>query len=200
MQPLIGKVPVASEDLHDPHIELSNESPNPNNIDFNEEKFIKLIHEDKEREKRKMNICIKGVPNMGDDCNFIRDLCSSKLGLSNEEAKNIVSTRRIGKGHDSRHKNLIATINCSYTRMKIRKNASKLKDLNDSFKSIYISKDLTPFEQLKAFELRNQLRDHKALSNNAIRRNSSSKNNCTAIATVVCTHAQLPPQQTTWYQ
>ena len=89
LKPLILKVPEASVDSDDPHIELTNEIPKTNNIEFNEEKIIRIIHEDKEREKRKMNICIKGVPNMGNDCNFIRDLCSSKLGLSNEEAKNI---------------------------------------------------------------------------------------------------------------
>ena len=51
---------------------------------------------------------------------------------------------------------------------------------------IYISKDLTPSEQLKAFELRNQLRNHKVLSDNDTQRNGSIVNNKTAIATTAC--------------
>ena len=188
LKPLILKVPVASIDSDDPHIELNNENPKINNIELNEEKIIRIIQEDKEKEKRKMNICVKGVPNMGDDCIFIRDLCTSKLGLCNEEVKNIVATRRIGKGNDSSHRNLIATLNCPYTRRKILKNASKLKDLNDSFKYIYISRDLTPSEQLKNYELRNQLRNNKALKDNESQRSVSVANNIAPIATTACVH------------
>lgn len=122
----------------------------------NDEHILQLIREERLREKKRLNLCIRGFPRSEtvDDLEAFRLLCCNQLNLSRNEALKISSCRRI-----TSHKPLmIATVENFDTKKLILSNAYKLKNFKSDLNSpIFIAPDLTKAEQAKQIDLRKEL-------------------------------------------
>ena len=123
----------------------------------NDDHILQLIKEERLREKKRLNLCIRGFPcnEAVDDLVALRQLCSEQLNISSNDALKITSCRRIPAGSNSL---LIATVENFDTKKLILRNAYKLKNFKSALnRPIYIAPDLTKSEQAKAAELRKEL-------------------------------------------
>ena len=179
---------------------ISNDIPTveASNSSMTEEDIMNIIREQKERENRKLNLCIHGLPELGDDRNNIRRICSDNLNLSAEDISKIVSTRRIGAFNISKARNTIVTLNCAATRARILSNSFKLKDGDNVASKVFVTPDFTRLQQKLNYELRKEVRERvKNGENITLKRNRIIYRNISPSAsashTPICRHTPICP-------
>ena len=123
-----------------------------------------LANEQKEREKRKLNVMVYNVPESEasnglekkeEDLNRLNNLFKDNLQIS----ANITKVIRLGK-RDDKPRLLKVSLGSADQKSNLLRNKAKLKkDSNpEHIKNIYISPDYTPLEQKKRKALREQLK------------------------------------------
>ena len=138
-----------------------------------------LANEQREREKRKLNIIVYNVPESEattglerkeEDLNKLNNLFKDYLQVSPEITKVI----QLGK-RDDKPRLLKVSIASADQKSSILRNKAKLKkDGNpEHVKSIYISPDYTPLEQRKRKNLREQLKKMNNVANLYVIKNGS---------------------------
>ena len=129
-----------------------------------ENKILDALNEQKGREKRKNNLCIRGLPNSSDDKKRFIEICTSKLNVSQDEAANISTTKRIGQTYNDKPQPLIVVFNSAALRRKVLKNAPALRHYVEE--KIYISPDYTKRQLEENKKLVNELRDRRSRGEN----------------------------------
>ena len=146
--------------------ESLNEAGSPLSADSVSNIASSLVEEQHEREKRKLNIIIHNVPEStkddpaarkNDDIAVVTDLFQKHMKIKSTINKAV----RIGKKDSSKSRLLKLTVSNIDEKSAILRNNYKFKDsTNDPLThKIFLTPDLTPFEQKKNKELRTKLAD-----------------------------------------
>ena len=126
----------------------SNSSSNPNfSMDLIENKILEAIHEQKQQERLKLNLFVRGMKSSDDDKRRFVQLCVSELNLSEAEAKEIKMTKRVGPASENNPQPMLVILTSAQIRRKILKNAPNLRRFSDE--KIFIAPDFTK-KQLEA--------------------------------------------------
>ena len=130
--------------------ELRNDGVSNNQVAPQKE-ILACMREEKEREKRKLNLFISNFPESSestDDTAEISKLLVSQLGFNHNEIQSaMVQVNRLGEPKD-RPRSVIVQLNSASTKRKILEHSSKLKDYRTpANKKVFISPDLTPNQQ-----------------------------------------------------
>ena len=135
-------------------------------------RMIELIHELKLQDQKKLNLCISGICESDtSDMTILKNLFTTRLGLSNREAEKVVSCKRFSTKNNKPI--IIVTFDCKEVRRNVLKNAAKLKNYRTSENtSVFISKDMTRKQQIEAYQLRNELKTQRERGNDVIIRNN----------------------------
>ena len=136
--------------------ELRNDSPTPppniNNASLNEQ-VLACLREEKDRDKRRLNLCLRNFPesdSTSNDRTRVIELFKSKLGVNETELNNGVrNVKRVGAQSDDRPRIII--IECSNADLKrtLLQNSFKFKNVIMSNNKIFLTPDLTK-QQLEA--------------------------------------------------
>ena len=133
---------------------------------FEDEKAEELLHEMEQRNYRRSNIIISGIPEQtrglvdetnNKDMDFILDLFR-RLDVTLSIAPNL---HRLGNPRSGRPRSIRVCGLESSTKMKILQKSRNLKN-DQVFRGVFINADLTPQQQLKAKELRDELKSRRA--------------------------------------
>ena len=126
----------------------TNGPSNPNfSIDFLETKILEALQEQKQQEKRKLNVFIRGMKISDNDKTRFAQICVSELHLTEAEANDIKMTKRVGLASENSPQPLLVTLNSAHIRRKILKNAPNLRHYSEE--RIFIAPDFTK-KQLEA--------------------------------------------------
>ena len=126
----------------------TNGPSNPNfSMDFLETKILEALQEQKQQEKRKLNIFIRGMKISDNDKTRFAQICVSELHLTEAEANDIKMTKRVGLASENSPQPLLVTLNSAHIRRKILKNAPNLRHYSEE--RIFIAPDFTK-KQLEA--------------------------------------------------
>ena len=127
------------------------DQPSPDDINSRDIRgqIHSVMHEDRERERRKLNLCIRNFPeseNEGsDDKAVLKQFIPAKLGIPAEEiSTGITGTRRLGEKRPGSDRIMIITCCDLNVKRKILKNATKLKNhRTPNDKKVFIVPDMT---------------------------------------------------------
>ena len=133
-----------------------------------------LIAEQRERDKRKLNMILHGTEESTsensqsrkqDDITSLNFIFAKYLNITPTIITNAI---RLGKKDSDKPRLIKITLNSFEEKPLVLQNKFKLKNEKDpdSIKKIYINSDLTPLEQRKCKDLRQQLADLNKESNN----------------------------------
>ena len=127
------------------------------------DEILSCMREEKEREKRKLNLCIKNFPeeassNSSLEVSSLSAFLSSKLTLSESDIKSSISgVKRVGEIRDFARL-LIVSFDEPSMRRKILQNSPKLKNYRTATdKKIFIIPDMTPKQQEENKKLNEEL-------------------------------------------
>ena len=133
---------------------------------FEDDKAEELLQEIEQRNYRRSNIIITGIPEQTNgsvnerndkDKDFILDLFR-RLDVKLPTTPNL---HRLGNPRSHRPRSIRVCGLESSTKIKILQKSRNLKN-DQGFRSIFINADLTPKQQLKAKELRDELKSRRA--------------------------------------
>ena len=108
------------------------------------------MHEDREREKKKLNLCIRNFPESSNGQNElpkVKKFLEENLGIQGTEISGISEIRRLGQPTADKARIMIVSCSNMDVRRNILKNASKLKSYrtpND--KRVFILPDMTKMQ------------------------------------------------------
>ena len=127
-----------------------------------EEVVRNIIRDERQREKKKLNLCIRGFPHNGDgDLEAFRQLCAVQLNISDTGA--VTHCRRVQAARTDEPKLMVVTVRDITSKKLILSCAHMLRDFKTpSGVPIYISPDLTKMERDKQAALRKELRERRA--------------------------------------
>ena len=130
--------------------ELRNDGVSNNQVAPQKE-ILACMREEKEREKRRLNLFISNFPESSestDDTAEISKLLVSQLGFNHNEIQSaMVQVNRLGEPK-YRPRSVIVQLNSAVTKRKLLERSSKLKDYKTpANKKVFISPDLTPNQQ-----------------------------------------------------
>ena len=109
-----------------------------------------VMHEDREREKKKLNLCIRNFPespNGQNELPKVKKFLEKNLGIQGTEISGISEIRRLGQPTADKARIMIVSCSNMDVRRNILKNASKLKSYrtpND--KRVFILPDMTKMQ------------------------------------------------------
>ena len=112
------------------------------------------IAEARQRDNRRLNLIVKNLPENGKDDKDVEALVKT-LGLKTREAR-MIKFERIGKA-DGRPRLVKVKCDRSDQKRKILENCKKLAD-NETYKDVYVCRDMTKAEQKAQKELRDELK------------------------------------------
>ena len=129
--------------------------------------MVDLIREERDIEKRKLNLCVFNLPEAQDDKQLFTELCTDKLELQQNEVR-ISEIVRVGNNTNNKPKLAIIKFENTESRRKVLKNAPKLKNYtpDGSNLKIFIAPDFTKKQQAQQKNLRDELRDRRANGEN----------------------------------
>ena len=130
-------------------LSVNNVVPIASNEEIRKEIHMAMI-EDREREKRRLNLCIRNLPEVetdeqSSDLAMVKDFLTENLEIQRGEiAEGLQSVKRLGERQDSKARVLIASCKTSSIRRKILQNSRKLKDFRTAEnKKVFIVPDMT---------------------------------------------------------
>ena len=120
--------------------------------------------EDREREKRRLNLCIRNLPEVeadeqSSDLTMVKAFLTENLEIQRGEiAEGLQSVKRLGKRQDSTARVLIVSCKTSSIRRKILQNSRKLKDFRTAEnKKVFIVPDMTKIQMETDKKLNDEL-------------------------------------------
>ena len=124
-----------------------------------------LLNEEKEKEKRRLNIIVHNVPESSseesltrknEDTEFVSKLCESQFNAK----VSIVKAYRLGK-KGAKPRLLKISLSSVSEKATVLKNCTQLRNRSTPppYQNIFISPDLTPKEQKRSKELRSELKE-----------------------------------------
>ena len=137
--------------------ELSASGTASSGVPLREEIFA-CIREERERDLKKMNICISNLPEESGrgDAFAVAEVFRSQMGIGTADM--IVKTTRLGAETVDKPRMLIVTISNMENRRKIFQNAHKLKNYRTATgKKIFISPDMTRMQREENKKLNDEL-------------------------------------------
>ena len=151
-------------------LELRRNEINEPPIDF-EQQISMAIREEKQKERKLMNLCVSGLPSSdlnSNDVSTFADICQQYLGIASSEIKAGVSqTLRVGNASENKPKLLILTFKTLDLKKKVLINSYKLKDfVTSSNMKVFVSPDYTPKQQEENRKLVEEMKMRRARGEN----------------------------------
>ena len=137
------------------------------------EQVSEIINEERDRERRRNNLCVSGLDLSGDnaeDLSTFKSICTSELGLtSGELSDSVTQMKTLSSGSSDGPSLVLISIRSLDVRRKIISNASKLKDYRTASNNrVFIRPDLTRKQQEEDKKLRDDLRRRRNQGENVI--------------------------------
>ena len=131
-----------------------------------------MIEEIEQRQQRKQNLIISGIPepSIGPISQRIASDTAACVTLAETlgiHGLSIKSVARLGSLSSGKNRLLRVCLNDIETRQAILRNATKLKQ-NEKYSGIYINPDLTPAQQEANYKLRKERREQRAKGIDAV--------------------------------
>ena len=145
--------------------ELRRDSPTPtvnNSMQSVNEQVLACLREEKEREKRRLNLCLRNVPEADSSANDraqVFDLFRSNLGVNPTELNSgIANMKRIGDQSDDRPRIIIIECSNADFKMNLLRNAFKFKNYSlPNNKKVFLAPDMTKKQLEDDRKLRDEL-------------------------------------------
>ena len=142
--------------------ELKHNSSNSLSRECIRTEISSFLSEAREIEKRKLNLCVRNLPEATNDINDLpklKEFLSSKLDLNETEVNSgLTQLKRLGERTVGKNRIIIVTCENSEIRRKMLQNATKLKDFRTpENKKVFINPDMTKLQMEENMKLNDEL-------------------------------------------